>query len=203
MLPSIIIKTPQLLHNCGVLIIICFVITQAEFARSLQNFTAYRGNMAEKRALAAPKGLYFEEFELGQSITSSGRTITEADVVAFAALTGDWSSIHSDAVYAANHPLGQRVAHGLLGMSIAVALAVRLGFLEDTLLAFREIRDWKFSLPIFLGDTIHMRAAVTETKKVHRLGGGLVTLEVEILNQEDKIVQHGSWSVLVKSQPEA
>jgi 3-hydroxybutyryl-CoA dehydratase len=156
--------------------------------------------MAEKRTLMAPKGLYFEEFEPGQSITSSGRTITEADVVAFAALTGDWSSIHSDAVYAASQPYGQRIAHGLLGMSIAVALAVRLGFLVETILAFREIRDWKFSLPIFLGDTIYMHAAVTETRKVHRLGGGLVTLEVEIMNQDGKIVQHGFWTVLVKGE---
>ena len=157
--------------------------------------------MEEKRVLAGPKGLYFEEFAAGQTITSPGRTITEADIVGFAALTGDWSSIHSDAVYAANHPLGQRVAHGLLGTSIAVSLAVRMGFLEDTLLAFREISDWKFSLPIFIGDSIHMRAAVTETKPVRRLGGGLVTLEVEILNQEDKIVQRGFWSVLVKGKP--
>jgi 3-hydroxybutyryl-CoA dehydratase len=158
--------------------------------------------VAEKRTLIAPKGLFFEEFEPGQSITSSGRTITEADVVAFAALTGDWSAIHSDAVYAASQQYGQRIAHGLLGMAIAVALAVRLGFLEDTILAFREIRDWKFSQPIFLGDTIHMQAKVTETRKVRRLGGGLVTLEVDIVNQDGKIVQHGSWGVLIKSSEE-
>ena len=74
----------------------------------------------------ASKGLYFEEFELGLTITSPGRTITEADVVAFAALTGDWTRIHTDAVYAASHPLGQRVAHGMLGISVAVALAKAL-----------------------------------------------------------------------------
>ena len=107
--------------------------------------------MAEKRTLNARRGLYFEEFEVGQSITSPGRTVTEADVVGFAALTGDWTSIHTDAVYAAQHPLGQRVAHGLLGLSIASALAVRLGFLEGTVLAFREISDWKFSQPIYFG----------------------------------------------------
>jgi acyl dehydratase len=67
--------------------------------------------MTEKRTLAARRGLYFEEFEVGQSITSAGRTVTEADVVGFAALTGDWTAIHADAVYAAQHPLGQRVAH--------------------------------------------------------------------------------------------
>lgn len=156
--------------------------------------------MTEAKILREQRGLYFEEFEVGQSITSAGRTVTEADVVGFAALTGDWTTIHTDAVYAAKQPFGQRVAHGLLGLSIASALAVRLGFLEETVLAFREIGQWKFSLPIFFGDTIHIRATVSETKPMRRLGGGLVTFKVELLNQEDRIVQRGTWSLLVKSR---
>lgn len=156
--------------------------------------------MTEPRTLMVQRGLHFEEFEVGQSITSAGRTVTEADVVGFAALTGDWTTIHTDAVYAAKQPFGQRVAHGLLGLSIASALAVRLGFVEETVLAFREIGQWKFSLPIFFGDTIHMRATVSETKPMRRLGGGLVTFKVEILNQENRIVQRGTWSLLVKSR---
>jgi acyl dehydratase len=156
--------------------------------------------MPEKRELQAPKGLYFEEYEVGQSITSQGRTVTEADVVSFAALSGDWNPMHSDAEFAAQHPFGQRVAHGLLGLSIASGLAVRLGFLEETALAFREISEWKFSLPIYLGDTIHVRATVTETKPMPRLGGGLVRLKVEILNQDDKVIQRGTWGVLVRGQ---
>jgi 3-hydroxybutyryl-CoA dehydratase len=158
--------------------------------------------MTEKRSLSAKKGLYFEEFEVGQSIISAGRTVTEADVTLFAGLTGDWNGIHTDAVYAANHPLGRRVAHGLLGLSIAVGLAVRLGFLDETVLAFREIGEWKFSLPIYLGDTIHMKAAVTETRPVPRLCGGMVTLRVEVVNQEGKTVQQGIWRALVICQPQ-
>ena len=154
--------------------------------------------MVETKELSARKGLYFEEFEIGQAITSVGRTVTEADVVAFAALSGDWNSIHTDAEFAADHPFGQRVAHGLLCMSIASGLAMRLGFLEETALAFREIGDWKFSLPVFMGDTIRVRATITETKPMRRLGGGLVNLKVEILNQDDKVVQRGTWGVLVK-----
>ena len=153
--------------------------------------------MAEKRTLNARRGLYFEEFEVGQSITSPGRTVTEADVVGFAALTGDWTSIHTDAVYAAQHPLGQRVAHGLLGLSIASALAVRLGFLEGTVLAFREISDWKFSQPIYFGDTIRLRATVVETKPLRRLGGGQVTFKVQVLNQDEQVVQRGTWGLLM------
>ncbi len=152
--------------------------------------------MSEK-TLQARTGLYFEEFEVGQSIISPGRTITEADVVGFAAMSGDWNAMHTDAVYAADHPFGQRVAHGLLVLSVASGLAMRLGILEETALAFREIGAWKFSLPVFFGDTVRVRATVTETKKMRRIGGGLVTLKVEILNQDDKVVQRGSWGVLV------
>jgi acyl dehydratase len=156
--------------------------------------------MTEKKELVARTGMYYEEFEVGQTITSVGRTLTEADVVAFAALTGDWNSLHTDAVYAAAHPFGQRVAHGLLGMSIASGLIMRLGFLEETVLAFREIGSWKFSQPTFIGDTLRVRATVTETKPVRRLNAGAVTVKVEILNQDDKVAQRGTWSVLVQSR---
>ena len=152
--------------------------------------------MTEK-TLQARTGLYFEEFEVGQSIISPGRTITEADVVGFAALSGDWNAMHTDAEYSSDHPFGQRVAHGLLGLSIASGLAMRLGILEETALAFREIGSWKFSLPIFFGDTIRVQVTVTGTKAMRRIGGGLVTLKVEILNQDDKVVQRGTWGVLV------
>jgi acyl dehydratase len=156
--------------------------------------------MTEKRELTAPKGLYFEEFEVGQSISTQGRTVTEADVVAFASLSGDWNPMHTDAEFASRHPFGQRVAHGLLGLSIASGLIVRLGVVEETALAWREIGEWKFSLPIYLGDTIHVRATVTGTKQMRRLGGGLVWLKVEILNQDDKVIQRGTWGILVRSR---
>ena len=156
----------------------------------------------EKKTLTPRKGLYFEEFEVGQGCTSLGRTITEADIVAFAAFTGDWTSLHTDAVYAAQTLYGQRVAHGLLGLSIASGLVIRLGFLEETILAFREIRDWKFSLPIFIGDTLRVHAVISETRAVRRMGGGLVIFALEVLNQEDKIVQSGAWVALIKGAPQ-
>lgn len=156
--------------------------------------------MTEKKTLSPRTGLYFEEFEVGQCVTSMGRTITETDIVSFAAFTGDWTTLHTDAVYAGQTIYGQRVAHGLLGLSIASALAIRLGFMEDTILAFREIREWKFSLPVFIGDTLRVRLTVSETKPVRRMGGGLVAFTAEVLNQDDKVVQHGVWTVLIKGQ---
>jgi 3-hydroxybutyryl-CoA dehydratase len=147
-----------------------------------------------------PRGMYFEEFEVGYEIVSAGRTITEADIVNFAALTGDWTQIHVNADYAKDTMFGQRVAHGLLGLSYAAGLGAQLGFIEETVLAFRSL-EWKFSAPIFIGDTIHLRAKVKETKELKKLGGGSVVFEMRLLNQEGKIVQKGTWSVLMKSKP--
>jgi 3-hydroxybutyryl-CoA dehydratase len=147
-----------------------------------------------------PRGMYFEEFEVGYEIVSAGRTITEADIVSFAALTGDWTQIHVNADYAKGTMFGQRVAHGLLGLSYAAGLGAQLGFIEETVLAFRSL-EWKFSAPIFIGDTIHLRAKVKETKELKKLGGGSIVFEMRLLNQEGKIVQKGTWSVLMKSKP--
>jgi 3-hydroxybutyryl-CoA dehydratase len=146
------------------------------------------------------RGLYFEDFEVGNSFTTPGRTVTEADIVAFASLTGDFNLIHTDAIYAAGSPFGQRVAHGMLGISYAVGLAVRTGILEGTVLAFREIKEWKFTQPILIGDTIHVDILVAETKALPRLGGGMVTLNLNVLNQEAVSVMKGSLAVLIMSR---
>jgi len=145
--------------------------------------------------------MYFEEFEVGQTIRSPGRTVTEADVVLFAGLSGDFNTIHTDAEYAATTPFGARVAHGLLGLAIASGLAVRTGIMEGTVLAFREIISWKFSRPVFIGDTIHIIIEVEETKAIPRLGGGSLLLAVDVRNQDNETVMKGRWSVLVQSQP--
>jgi 3-hydroxybutyryl-CoA dehydratase len=150
--------------------------------------------------IAVQQGLYFEEFNVGDNITSAGRTVTESDVVAFAALSGDWNTIHTDAEYARSTMFGERIAHGLLGLSIASGLAVRLGFIEGTVIAFMGL-DWKFRAPIKIGDTIHMRAQIAEKKPMPRLGGGMITLNVEVLNQRGETTQKGTWNMLVKMKP--
>ncbi len=150
----------------------------------------------------AVRGLYFEEFEVGQKMISPGRTITESDVVGFAGLSGDFNQIHTDEQYAANSPFGARVAHGLLGLSIASGLALRTGVLEGTVMAFREISSWKFTKPVYLGDTIHVEMKIIETKAMKRLGGGKVELQFDVKNQKDDTVMKGVWSVLVMGKPE-
>jgi acyl dehydratase len=148
-----------------------------------------------------PRGRYFEEFQIGDTVISAGRTITEADVVAFAGLSGDFTHLHTDAESARRSVFGQRVAHGLLCLAVASGLTAQLGFIEGTALAFREL-TWKFSLPVFFGDTIHVEATVAKLKPMRRLGGGAVTMDVRVINQEDKVVQRGEWVVLIASNPE-
>ena len=149
-----------------------------------------------------PSGYYFEEFEVGQGVVSPGRTITEADIVNFAGLAGDYNTIHTDAEYSKDSVFGQRVAHGLLIVSIVSGLAVRTGVLEGTVIAFREILSWKFSKPVFIGDTIHVVMEVEEKKSLPRLGGGGVTLSIKVQNQDDETVMRGRWNVLVVSKEE-
>lgn len=146
------------------------------------------------------RGLYFEQFEIDMEITSQGRTITEADISAFAGLSGDHNQIHTDEVYASNTIFGQRVAHGLLVTSIVSGLAVQTGFMEGTVIAFREISQWKFSHPVFIGDTITVVIKVTQTKKMSRLNGGAVTFSLDVYNQNNSVVQRGEWVILFKSQ---
>jgi 3-hydroxybutyryl-CoA dehydratase len=147
-----------------------------------------------------PVGLYFEDFEVGEEITTSGRTITETDILQFAGISGDFNPIHVDAEYSRNSAVGQRVAHGLLIASIASGLAVQTGFLQDTVIYFREIAGWKFIKPVFIGDTIHVRIIVSELQAFPKLGGGLVTLILEVINQSRDIVNRGRFLVLAASR---
>lgn len=149
-----------------------------------------------------PRGLYFEEFEVGQRFYSTGRTISESDIVAFAGISGDYNQIHTDAQFAGSTPYGQRIAHGLLVTSIASGLVMQSGLIEGTVLAFREINNWKFAKPIFIGDTVHVEVEVQGTKALRRLGGGAVDIALSVINQKDEIVMKGIWTVLILSRPE-
>jgi len=147
-----------------------------------------------------PLGYYFEDIEIDKPLVTRGRTITEADIVQFAGLTGDYNPMHTNAEYMKTHPMGQRVAHGMLTLSYAVGQLYQLGFMERTVLAFRGL-EMKFSLPVVIGDTIHVRLTVKEKKEMKRLGGGNVIAEVKILNQNGKTVQSGTMELLLASKP--
>lgn len=124
----------------------------------------------------------FEQLAEGDSFVSRGRTVTEADVVAFAALTGDWHPQHADAEWAAASPFGQRIAHGMLVVSFAVGL-VPLD--PERVVALRAVRDVVFRRPVLLGDTIHAEGAI---RRLRPAGDdtGLVTLAIDVLRQDGR-----------------
>jgi 3-hydroxybutyryl-CoA dehydratase len=148
-----------------------------------------------------PRGLYFEEFQPAQKIVTAGRTVTESDVVNFAGLSGDYNQMHVDEAYSQKTAFGKRVAHGLLVLSIVSGLAVQTGVMEGTVMAFREINEWKFVKPVFFGDTVHAVLEVREKKELRRIGGGSVTIDLDVINQNDEVVMKGVWVVLISARP--
>ncbi len=148
-----------------------------------------------------PRGMYFEEMEEGLEMTSPGRTVTETDIVLFSGLSGDYNQLHTDAEYARDTPFGQRIAHGLLGLSIASGLASRLGFIEGTAIAFMGL-DWKFKAPVLIGDTIAVTARILRKRPMRRLGGGVVAISMTVRNQRGETTQEGEWTVLIRSRPQ-
>ena len=148
-----------------------------------------------------PRGQYFEAFEIGQTLVTAGRTITESDIVSFAGISGDFNQMHIDAQYAAAGEFGERVAHGLLIISIISGLVVQTGLMEGTVLAFREM-DWKFSRAVVIGDTVRAKIDITKLKALPRLGGGSVNAKITVLNQNDQVVHRGNMVLLMRSQPD-
>lgn len=148
-----------------------------------------------------PRGKYFQEFEIGQEIITAGRTITESDLVQFANLTGDTNPMHTDAEYSKTTMFGERIAHGMLGLSYMLGLLWPLGFMEGTVIAFMGL-EAKFKAPIKIGDTIHAVAQITQLKEMKAAGGGIVVLGVKLVNQRDEVTQQADLKVLIKSRVE-
>lgn len=161
---------------------------------------------AEQADQRDPRGLwreappYFDDLRIGDAMESSGRTITEYDVVSFASLTGDWHPQHADAAWAAESPFGRRIAHGMLVISYALGL---LPIDPRVVLALRSMDSAVLKRPVGLGDSIRVRAKVAELRPLGE-ETGLVTLAVRIVNQEDELVARMEIVVLWRRQaPEA
>jgi len=147
-----------------------------------------------------PRGRYFEEFTVGDRVASQGRTITESDIVTFAGLSGDYNPVHTDAEFCKGGPFGERIAHGLLVLSVASGLAWQLGFMAGTADAFLSL-ECKFTGPTKIGDTLTVSAEVAQKRGMPGSTGGMVMFNVEVKNQRDEVIQRGKWNVLVRSQP--
>jgi acyl dehydratase len=141
----------------------------------------------------------FEDFSVGQSFESVGRTVTETDVVMHAAMGGDWTEVHTNRAYAETSTFGQRVVHAPLTFQIQMGLLVRCGIFERTVLAYLGIEAMDFPRPLFIDDTIKLTATVANTRELaSRNDGGLVALETTVLNQNDEPVMDGIQKFLIR-----
>src|SRR5512134_1586737 len=131
--------------------------------------------------------MYFEDFENAGDLTTPGRTVTEADLVAFAGLTGDFTELHTNEDYASRSPFGRRVAHGALVFGISIGLATRTNVLDDALIAFAGVDKLRFVAPVFIGDTIRVSKRVSERKELGP-AQGTVVFETRVFNQRNETV---------------
>lgn len=149
--------------------------------------------------MSADPAVYFEDIQVGEEYASPGRTVTEADVVIFAGLSGDYNVLHTDAEHMKSSQFGERIAHGLLGLSIQQGLLDRVVTAQVTgpLAAVK----WKFKGPIKIGDTIHVEARVTDKRDGEQPGWGVVTVARRVVNQRGEVVQEGETDHLVGRRP--
>lgn len=147
--------------------------------------------------------LKYSELHVGLSFRSPGRTITDADLVGFAGLTGDYSELHTSDVYAKASQFGRRVAHGLLGLTYAHGLMwARTGELRDTAIAFLGINDWKFAAPIYVGDTIFVNYSIAELRdSKSKPTQAIAVFDVEVVNQDGTVCQRGRKALLMSKVP--
>jgi acyl dehydratase len=149
------------------------------------------------------RGMYWEEWEVGQEWESPARTIGEAEISAFAGLSGDYNPLHVNEEYCKTTVFGTRIAHGPLVYAIAAGLLFQLHLYDDTLIAFLGFNSLKFTGPVRAGDTISAKIRVTECRETSKPGAGVVIRELRVFNQHDECVQEAEQAFLVKRRAAA
>jgi len=146
---------------------------------------------------------YLEDFKVGERAVSPGRTVTEADIVMFAALSGDWNELHTNAEFMKNSIFGQRIAHGMLTLSVASGLGMRTGTTRPVeILAFLGMDKVRFTGPVFIGDTIRVESEVIEARpSKSRPGAGILRFKNTVKNQRDEDVATWETALMVSMRP--
>jgi acyl dehydratase len=150
----------------------------------------------DKSTLAGSRGLTFDQLELGVHYPSQGRTVTEADVVNFAGLSGDFNPLHTDAEFGKQTAFGERIAHGMLIVAMATGMANWTGIFEGTTIALME-QVIHYKNVVFLGDTVHLDLEVQEKKTTSKPDRGIVYFAARVINQRDEIVIDGVWTLMM------
>jgi len=143
------------------------------------------------------KGKTFDEFKIGDEFTTASRTITEADVVNFAGMSGDFNPLHTDEEFGKKTPFKGRVAHGMLSVAVATGLANQLGIFEGTTVALLSMMI-NYKGVVKFGDTIHLVLKVTEMKETSKGDKGIITFETTVYNQNDEPIVDGQWILMMR-----
>ena len=146
-----------------------------------------------------PKGFYLEDYEIGREYTSQGRTITEADVVNFAGVSGDFNPLHTDEEFGKANQFGKRIAHGALGFIISNGLNNQMGIAEGTTIACIECTV-KYTAPLLIGDTVHIVVIPTEVIHSSKPGKGILKQLVKLVNQDERVIMESNQTLMVKSR---
>lgn len=155
-----------------------------------------------KTADRLPAGLFFEDFTLGRSFESFGRTLTDADLVLFAGLSGDFNPVHMDQETAQATPFRGRVAHGMLVQSIATGLAVQMGLFHGTLVALASMEiAWK--TPARVGDTIRVILEVADVDSKPKSKRGTIEFQVQVKKADDTVLVESRWQTVVSRRPKS
>ena len=144
-------------------------------------------------------GRFFDEFTVGEEFVTPGRTMTETDVVMFAAMSGDYNELHTSEAFGKTTQFGRRIGHGLLGLAVSHGLFFRLGLVEGTAIAFLGIDSWKFEAPFFLGDTIRVKVRVAEkTPSRSKPDRGVIKFFFQVVKEEETVIQSGYKSIMIR-----
>ncbi|PYN01531.1 MAG: dehydratase [Candidatus Rokuibacteriota bacterium] len=144
------------------------------------------------------RGRYFEDFKVGEMLTTSRRTVEGGDVSRFAGLTGDFNPLHTDEVFAQQTPFGARVAHGILTLAVSNGQQNLSGWFEGTAFALLGLDRVKFTAPVKFGDTIHTEMTVTQARASSKPDRGVVSFDVMVRNQHGEVVCTYETSVLMR-----
>ncbi|RKY21926.1 MAG: dehydratase [Planctomycetota bacterium] len=144
-------------------------------------------------------GKTFDELSLGQVFLGGPRHVSRADIATFATVSGDHTALHCDDAYAATTPFRGVVAHGVLNLAVATGLAYDTGAFEGTVLAVRSM-DVRFDRPVRPGDELRLRLKVLELDQRPKPDRGRVAFDVQLKNQEGRVVLSGRWSLLIRRQ---
>ena len=148
------------------------------------------------------RDLFFSDITEGMTLETPSRTITEYDIMLFAGMTGDMSEVHTSAAFAEGTQYGERISHGLLTLSVAAGLYMRLGYFNRSAIAFLGLQDWTFSRPVKIGDTIHAKLTMRQKYPYIKPGQGVVEWKVKVINQRGETVSSGIWKRLLRDRPE-